>query len=96
MSENLKLGIDREIERLLNRVNELKVVKAKAEAEPELYNPVIEWVERVFANEHDLVWDWLCKPLLRFGDLTPLAMVAAGRGAEVTQLLGAIEHGVYL
>lgn len=92
-------GIDGEITRYEARLERLKIVRQAMEADPQKFEPILARTLRVWgegAAEKELVWDWLCKPLLRFGDRMPLEMVIAGEQDELLRLINAIEHGVYL
>jgi uncharacterized protein (DUF2384 family) len=95
MSE-IPFGIDTEIERLQQRSIELTQLKIKLLAEPDLYAPFIEQATRVWGGDAELIWTWFCRPMLRLDDRTPLAMIAAGEGQRVKDVLGALEYGVYL
>lgn len=86
-------GIDREIARAHDHLSHLHAIKQNIEADPSTYLPLLEHAERVFGDEG--AWVWLCNPLHRLNDLTPLAAWIVDQ-ERVTQLLGAIEYGVYL
>ena len=88
-------GIDLEIEKQQSRLERLQIVREALLSDAEKFENVVARTVRAWGDT-DLVWDWLCKPLLRFNDRMPLEAVLDGDEDQVLQLINAIEHGVYL
>ncbi len=91
-------GLDCEITQQETRLERLQTIRQAMVDDPAKFEPVLARTLRLWGegtDERDLVWNWLCKPLLRLEDRMPLEMVIEGRTEEVLRLISAIESGAY-
>ena len=88
------VGLDSEIAKLNSRIAGLETMREVIEARPEDFTRLVEQAFRVWGP--DLAWSWLCRPQMRYGEMTPLDMVVAGRETEISDFLTAVDYGVYV
>jgi uncharacterized protein (DUF2384 family) len=88
---DFKASIQIEIDYLRERVAILERIQGM---DVNLFGNVVMKTKQVWYEE-DIVWKWLCRPLLRLGNKSPLEAVADGESSKVHEILNGIIHGIY-